>query len=75
MDFVGETAEMETSWATVGAMVGKTVDLSQVRQGRSFPRRFNTTAISPAARRRVCQVRTSPTCSSPIQYDRAGWLV
>jgi hypothetical protein len=61
MDLVGETSDMEASWGRVGNMVGKKVDLSQVRQGRSFPRRFNTTAISPSARRRVCQVRHTHT--------------
>ena len=62
MDFVGTVNSMNEDWSKIGQLVGHVVDPTKVMQGRSFPRRFNVTAVSKAVQQRVCQLLALDYC-------------
>jgi len=62
MNYLGTVSNMNESWSDIGQLVGRPVQASEVQRGRSFPRRFNTSAVADVVRRRICQILALDYC-------------
>jgi len=71
MDFIGDTNDMTNSWQKIGRLIGRNVESSSVLNGRSFPRRFNLTAVSTSIRQRICTFLAIDYCCLNFKLPEA----